>query len=100
VDICSFFQCSVEESPLEEQQVSPCAIPDRLGDFVRDLQHLGGDVALHEEQVTDRRIQKTKNLLHEALAARGRSAETGPQLVLSPLEVTPIFENRRSSTGC
>jgi hypothetical protein len=34
------------------------------------------------------------------LAARGRSAETGPHLVLSSLEVTPIFENRRSSTGC
>jgi hypothetical protein len=33
------------------------------------------------------------------LAARGRSAETGSQLVLSPLEVTPIFENRRSSTA-
>jgi AcrR family transcriptional regulator len=66
----STFQCSLEEGRREEQQVSCCAIPDKSMDLVRYLPvWFGVKVMLQEKRAKDRRIQKTKNLLHEALGS-------------------------------
>jgi AcrR family transcriptional regulator len=63
------FQCTVKNRPLEEQQVPPCTLADKPRDFVQYFSCWKGDLALHEEHVKDRRIEKTKNLLHEALGS-------------------------------
>src|SRR5262245_37598699 len=53
---------------LEEQQVSRCAIPDKGKRFVRHPRRIERrTMALQEKRIKDRRIQKTRNLLHEAL---------------------------------
>src|SRR5215510_3081353 len=66
MDICS--HCRVEDPRLEEQQVSTCAIPDNPRDSVRYLSTIRRvNVTLQQTQVKDRRIQKTRKLLHDAL---------------------------------
>jgi AcrR family transcriptional regulator len=68
VDICSLTQRSLEKDRVEEQRARNCAIPDKLAPFVRYRRPGSeGDVALHGKRSKDRRIQKTMNLLHEAL---------------------------------
>src|SRR5262245_15802850 len=54
--------------PLEEHQVPRCPISDKRRDLVPNLREAEG-MTLREKRVKDRRIQKTKNLLHEALGS-------------------------------
>jgi hypothetical protein len=70
LDICSLDQCSLEGEWFEEQRVPRCAVSDKPAGFVRYLRPGSeGDLAMHERYRKDRRIQKTMNLLHEALGS-------------------------------